>query len=189
MGLIVGLVLMVWLAGANTRYFQSEKYYFHADEYRAFPTFIRKEGSKVLFDYLPKGIDFVYKIGFYVDVVPGLTDIDAPATGLLPSYVLEKSKIQLKNRKTQFQVISDQSINKKLVVNADQAQSLSVNVADYPGWQVSFNDKVVPHQTGLHGLITFQIPAGQSQVELKLIDTPVRFWAKVVSLVSLLVVV
>ena len=70
-----------------------------------------------------------------------------------------------------------------------QATSNQLNTLYYPGWQVKINGQSVPIWPSENGLIEFAAPEGDYQIEAKFIDTPLRRTSKIITLISLLVIV
>ena len=63
-------------------------------------------------------------------------------------------------------------------------------VAYFPGWEVSANKKKIPQNApSKMGLIRFELPKGNYQIEIKLQDTPIRVIGNMISLLSALVVI
>lgn len=64
---------------------------------------------------------------------------------------------------------------------------IEVPITYFPGWQVSANgERVNLSEPSLQGLITFQLPKGDYQIDLALTDTPVRIIGNLVSLITVL---
>ncbi|MEW5986378.1 MAG: glycosyltransferase family 39 protein [Chloroflexota bacterium] len=70
-----------------------------------------------------------------------------------------------------------------------QAQTITVDIFAYPGWQVAVDGSAVPITPSPdYGLITFPLPPGRHHVSLTFSETPLRLAADGVSAVTLLVV-
>lgn len=58
---------------------------------------------------------------------------------------------------------------------------------DFAGWRAEIDDELVPiTPTDPHGLISIEVPAGRHRLVVEFGTTPVRSWATIVSLLSLL---
>ena len=56
---------------------------------------------------------------------------------------------------------------------------------DYPNWRVRVDGEMVPHTASEpNGLVTFLVPAGATEVEIRLEDTGVRRWGNWLSIIS-----
>jgi len=70
----------------------------------------------------------------------------------------------------------------------DEADLQQLEIAYFPGWEVRVDNRPVKifYQ---NGLINFQKPEERSKIEVKFKDTPIRKWAKIISLLSLLFII
>lgn len=70
-------------------------------------------------------------------------------------------------------------------VTGATASRLQVSLFDYPNWTVRIDGEVTPHRASSpSGLVTFTVPPGRHQVEVRLEDTSVRRLANRISLAS-----
>ena len=70
-------------------------------------------------------------------------------------------------------------------VEAETPARIEAALFDYPNWRVRIDGQAVAHATSTpHGLVTFDVPAGSHNVEVRLEDTAVRRAANWLSLVS-----
>ena len=70
-------------------------------------------------------------------------------------------------------------------VDADAPARVQAALFDFPTWRVEVNGQVVPHEASKpNGLVTFDVPAGRSDVDVRLQDTAVRRLGNRISLVS-----
>lgn len=162
----------------NWRYFQNEKSLVLSEDYADMAMRIRTSDSRGLYDYLPVQINFLEKSAFFVDKNPELVELEVPVSSLVPTALLTDG---------QLLVVSEQSSRKLLEANLEQETTLSLNLAYYPGWQVKVEGRQVAVGADEYGRLTFTLPAGTSQVEVNLGDTPVRRWSKIVSVLGLLI--
>ncbi len=76
-----------------------------------------------------------------------------------------------------------------LTLSAPQPYHVELPIFYFPGWRATLNGQpisVTPSEG--RGLISFTIPSGEHHLRLRFTDTPVRWWANAISLLSLGVV-
>jgi len=82
-------------------------------------------------------------------------------------------------------VVERESDRLVLAVEASSAAKIEASVFDYPGWSVSIDGEEVLHDASEpHGLITFEVPPGEHDVEIVLGSSGTARLANWVSLVS-----
>ena len=80
--------------------------------------------------------------------------------------------------------------SEEVEVRAETEVTLIFYTYYYPGWQAYVDGKPVPiRPEGKYGLIALEVPKGQHRVILRFEDTPLRFWAQILSLVSFAVAI
>lgn len=175
--LIYFVAIFSLLVVFNTRYFQSEKYVDYSTDYQDYAAVIRNETSNNLYDYIPKDVSFFQKVGFYLYKNPKFLTLNAPATSIFSS-----------DFETSFQpkLILDSSTKKEFFISLPSEHNISLNIAYYPGWMVSSNGKNILLKADENGLISFILPSGEQNVVVQFKDTLVRFWSKVISVLSLI---
>lgn len=97
-----------------------------------------------------------------------------------------KSKIALnKNIEVSSLTTKSQSyfFKTKSLVNSE----LVVNIAYFPGWKATIDEKEVKTGYNKEGLLIFSVPSGSHAIAVSFQDTLVRYIATIVSLVSLLI--
>jgi hypothetical protein len=73
---------------------------------------------------------------------------------------------------------------------SEEPFGLEVLRFDFPGWEATVNGQPTPITPAVpHGFITFEVPAGESLIQLELNDTPARRIGKLISLASLLMLI
>jgi hypothetical protein len=73
----------------------------------------------------------------------------------------------------------------RLQIEAAGPAQVEAALFDFPDWRVQIDGQTVPHTVSTpNGLVTFTVPAGAHQVELRLEDTAVRRWGNRISLLS-----
>lgn len=64
---------------------------------------------------------------------------------------------------------------------------IEMPITYFPGWEVRANDQPVTlSEPSIQGLMTFELPKGEYQIDLELKDTPVRIIGNLISAVSIL---
>lgn len=163
----------------NTRYFQSEKYESYDQWQFHYQDRIRSWHSNNLYDYVPTGITFFERQGFYLykKAESAFAHLPAPVTQLLADEFLS-------------QVVPgslvEKSAYKQFTIELKQPTQVYVHLAVYPGWQASVNGQPVVIGTNEFGLLVIDLAAGRNEVEIMLADTPVRKISKLFSVFSLL---
>jgi hypothetical protein len=76
-----------------------------------------------------------------------------------------------------------------VLIDSPQPFQAVFNTFYFPGWRVYVDGRRVPIvPTEPHGLISFEVPAGKSNLQVRFQDTPLRLAAKALSALSALVV-
>lgn len=163
----------------NPRYFQSEKYLDNSIYYQDYVARIRSENSNNLYDYIPVDINFFTKQGFYLYKNPDFTLLNAPSTS-----VFNDESISQKSN-----LIINKSTKKMFTTSLLEDQLIVLNISYYPGWIVKTEKEKIEVFPNENGLIIFELPTGQNEITLELQDTPIRFFSKIVSLISLCVLI
>lgn len=73
-------------------------------------------------------------------------------------------------------------------VNTRTDSEILMNLAYYPGWEAYINNKKVNVVPTSNGRFTFLVPAGESLIEVKFRDTPLRKTTSAVSIFSLIII-
>jgi hypothetical protein len=106
---------------------------------------------------------------------------DSPITKLDLGTLPDSASTEL----VEHTVVSDEYL-----VSSPSAVTLRFNTFYYPGWQAFVDSQAVPISPSYpEGLITFQVPAGDHDIEVRFGDTPVRTVANLVSAATLLALV
>ncbi len=72
-------------------------------------------------------------------------------------------------------------------INVISDSRIELPITYFPGWEVKANRRVLNlSEPSIQGLITFELPKGEYQIDLELKDTPVRIMGNILSIVSLL---
>lgn len=76
-----------------------------------------------------------------------------------------------------------------LSVNGETSLSLRFSTFFYPGWEAGIDGKqcsiMIEKDTGS---IVIEVPEGRHKIELSFRDTPVRYYGKVISVISLILI-
>ncbi len=171
-------IIFVVLILFNTRYFRSEKYEDHTVSYKDYAFEIRTERSNNLYDYMPRDINFFRKVGFYLYKDPKFNSLNAPPTAIFADELISKYQANLITNKSSEKVFSVFLPENKVIV---------LNMAYYPGFVAQSDGKKVNVFPSANGLISLELPAGSQIVAVKLQDTPIRFYSKLISILSCLV--
>lgn len=172
------LVIFLLLIVINPRYFRSEKYEDHSAYYNNYAMRIRNETSNNLYDYVPINVNFFNKIGFYLYKNPDYTSLTVPPISIFNNGLISKYKAN---------IIIDKSTKKVFSISLSEDESIVLNIAYYPGWTVKDGNKEINVTPNENGLISFNLSSGDHKIFLELKDTPIRFWSKVISSISLLI--
>jgi hypothetical protein len=77
----------------------------------------------------------------------------------------------------------------EVLVNAEEPVTVQFYTYDFPGWQVTIDEKPVIHRhEPPYGLITADVPAGEHRLALRMGTTPARQIGTVISLLASLVI-
>ncbi len=153
--------------------------YFHPEQY------IRKsEGeltsfseiawnvSNSSFEFAPRGIALT-KSRY------GTSIVDIKVTDLT------KAVFEISHPRATVQQLSNSFTKKTFRVTTPEQVDFTLNTFYFPGWAAYIDGKKVPiSDNNRFKLITISIEQGNHSVEFRFVDTPIRFWAGIISLVS-----
>lgn len=128
------------------------------DYYQGSPAYIREQSSFVMVDYLPA--DFA---NLWQAVPESEVSFDQNSLVSTPEILL--------NNMT----------HKKYLLEASQSARLEFKIADYPYWQVIVNQQEQESSASARGNVTAMLEGGKNVVELRLLPTPLRCWANLLS--------
>lgn len=160
---IIILSSIFFLIFLNVKYALPQEYladsslYYYTDDHR-----IQTEMSQVLPDYIPLNL----KLN------------EPPADIFTISPQSKNDEVTLECNKIQ---------SKKIHLSIDRDSIIQFSVAQFPGWQVLVDDKVVDHLVTDEGLISVAVPKESSTVELKFKSTTLRKVSDSISAFSLMV--
>ena len=88
----------------------------------------------------------------------------------------------------QLTPLRDGGESHRVSVKSDAASSIQFRVYYFPGWTARIDGQPAPlRPAGPQALITVDVPPGEHEVEIRLLDTNVRAFAKLLSLLSVLI--
>lgn len=125
---------------------------------------IRSHMSEILPDYIPSGI-VVERLGVAESLVP------------------EQAGTRV------IQHIVNRPHEHLLQIRQEKQQSISVNIAYFPGWRVEINGEPTLLSPDAFGRVSFTLPAGESMVGLYFGESPIRQFADGVAAFAGLVLV
>jgi len=167
LGLAAGLVAL-FIAGGQG--FFEPFYRCTVEPNRAVPC----AGSDV--EYFSDGPYAASELGSIRDYLPEAVDvIPQPATETIT--VTEGAAVVSETQRDSDSLVFD--------IEASSEARLEASVFDYPGWEVRVDGEAVPHSASEpHGLITFDVPQGEHDIELTLGSTNTARIANWISLAS-----
>ena len=96
-----------------------------------------------------------------------------------------ESPVRLVSGSAQIRNVNSGSDSLRFQVEASKPAQLEAAIFDFPEWRLRIDGQVVTHLVDpSSGLITFGVPPGVHDVELRLEDTFVRKWGNRISLVA-----
>ncbi|MBI5452178.1 hypothetical protein HY945_01835 [Candidatus Gottesmanbacteria bacterium] len=97
-----------------------------------------------------------------------------------------KTKVELERANATVYNLDYNSRSIKFRVVTKVPNIIKVNTVYFPGWQFFLKGEQIPLNFGSpDGLIRFEVPEGNHFIEGKFVETKVRFWSDMVSLLSL----
>jgi hypothetical protein len=101
-----------------------------------------------------------------------------------------REKITLLTGKGNFDVVLWQSAERIIEMTAQQSVILRIRTFNFPGWKAYVDGvptEIITEE--LTGAMLINVPTGKHRLVIKFEDTPIRYYSKVISLVSLLGIV
>jgi hypothetical protein len=88
----------------------------------------------------------------------------------------------------QLALLHDGGESQRVSVKSNAASTIQFRVYYFPGWTARIDGQPAPlWPAGPQALITVEVPPGEHEVEIRLLDTNVRAFAKLLSLLSVLI--
>ncbi len=156
----------------------------------------------IIFILLTLGISYTYwqpkgyleePTSFYTGIYKGTTDTgeSAPIWSVRFMEKQAKAPIEVIKGKANIKQISKSSTNHVYIITSDEKVQLKENTLYFPGWRIyvdGVQDSNVQFQdTNNRGLMTFYVPEGKHNVEIKFGDTRLRTLSNYLSLASLII--
>lgn len=158
----LALLLVLAMAGGSFWFFRPERYLSDSEEYYyTDPAKIRRELSGILPDYLPAGMN--------------------PQPSIIPDGLIMNEAVLPADS---YSVLANRTHEKLIRTSFAQETLLEFAVADYPGWRVEIDNQRWERQFGPDGNIHLVVPPGDHLVVLRFLDTDIRKYADLTSLVS-----
>lgn len=154
--LIVGLTIIF-----NTKYFMPQKSFSVDALSYISPLNLRYKISKISDEYLPTNFK----------TAKGAENVAYQAL--------------LSSDQMTVNTLSERSTHKLYSVNAAESHMVTTNISSFPGWRITIDGKKVAID-GRSGRIAFYIPSGKHLLDIKFVNTPIRFAANTVSIFSLI---
>lgn len=169
------LVIFTLLASINNKYFRSEKNIDDSRKFNNYSAVVKTATSENLFDYIPSDIIFLKKTPFAVFLDAEYSELTLPADALFKSYLTGTYDPE---------ILVDNSTKKEFNINMTEDSMIVMNIAYYPGWTARVNGNKIETTHDEYGFLRFPLSEGQHHVTVELEDTPVRFWSKVISSIT-----
>ena len=101
------------------------------------------------------------------------------------------AKLEVLSGNCQMKPLTLKSNLQEFTLTCPKDSQLQLNTAYYPGWQIKVDRQnitalVIDNLDLSNGMMRINLPAGQHQLLAKFIDTPLRFWSKLISLLTLI---
>ena len=127
----------------------------------------------------------VKAVNYATEHLPSMVDLSR-----IERNVGEEDRVSISNVKGKAQVVSWESAERIIEATADTPVVLRIKTFNFPGWTAHIDGKKTQIKTEEGtGAILVDVPKGAHTVELAFVDTPVRFYSKIISLLSLLALV
>ena len=163
--LIAGIIACIVLVVFNLQYHQPRELLDKPEGvYYTDPTRISKDMSGILPDYIPKTVK------------------------TLPASLLPRVALDTTDQPGKFEVIVDRT--QEILVSTQSQKDLPVlfRVFYFPGWKAYVDSQELPISIdNQYGWMRVTVPKGEHSVSLIFEDTPVRTYANIISVVSLLI--
>jgi len=154
-GLLIGLFLI------NGIFVIPEGYLEKADSvYTADKEVISSQMSSILPDYLPQNMN-----------------IEVPATSL----VLNQDQFN----SGELNIVVNRTHELLVRTLLNQPKKITLNIADYPGWQAYLNNMRIDHSHDLAGRIVIDVPIEEQHLSLRFEPTPLRLASDAISFASI----
>lgn len=129
---------------------------------------------------------------FYKDVYFGTTDTgeSAPIWSIRFMEREPSAKIEVIDGEASIEPVDRRINSHKYRIESKNESRIRENTIYFPGWKVFMNGKNVPiefQDQKNRGLITFYVPKGKHNLEIRFSDTKLRLFSNIVSIISFLI--
>lgn len=181
--LFIMLVTIVTTIFVYSKYFRPQEYRNVTDADLTTKGEISWRISRTSFEFVPKGVETAQsELG---TTILAITPSDIPQTTY--SFIKGKALIEEEELKSSY---------KSYVARVGQPVTFQLNTFNFPGWQATIQrantDKIeeLPiMDNNPFKLITVELPPGEYILSFEFTDTPIRFIANIVTLITILIVV
>lgn len=172
------IVLVTLLVITNQKLFKPQEFRTDlTDQIATSAEVINWDISHSSFEYIPKGVPLV-KSNLGTNLVAIIKE-DIPTT-----------KIEIIEGQANLTISSSTPSQVTFSADAYKDTKIQANIFSFPGWQVAVDgEKVQIDDKNSLKLITFDIPGGLHDVNIKFKETPIRMSSNIISLISLAAVV
>lgn len=163
----------------NFRLFQPQQYLAVDDNYYLTDDFLKWKISKTSFEFIPKGVKTRVERNEIEGVDITQVALNRDQIAVSPYQIISGSpQLEIKKQASGFLLLQSRSSESTLI---------RLNSFDFPGWQVVVDGEKTSFQSDNDlRLITFELQSGEHLIKACFKNTPVRTFANLVSLFSLL---
>lgn len=106
-----------------------------------------------------------------------------------PNYIKIKRNVLEKNQDIVIKKLDSRSNSLLVTGEAKKNTVQKINIAYFPGWQVSVNNIKITNIQSSEGVIETKIPKGRFSLRAEFTDTPIRKISNIISLLSFLLII
>jgi hypothetical protein len=138
-------------------------------------------------------------VSFLVNVVnpERIKDVMDPTIEYTPIWAKNMKQIMSEEKPVKITVMSGSALTnilewkpekRSISIEGSAPSLLRVATFYYPGWQAKINERVIPiGREDMSGAMLIQVPEGKHILELRFVDTPIRYYSRAISLFSCLI--
>ena len=119
--------------------------------------------------------------------ISGISDEYLPPDLVPPKIENEIAKDLIQGEKVKLAILENETRYKSLNFFVDREVQVKTNIAFFPGWQASVDNKKIPIDKE-DGFVTVNLPAGRHKLEFNFKNTPVRTVSNTISFLSLILI-
>lgn len=175
---ISAVVLVVLLFIPNLKLFQPQTHLDVTDEFYTSDEFTKWHISKTSFEFVPKGVETTIQ-----------EDLNITQLAISEDQIAVES-VTTEPDTAEVAIHTNKPHLKEVSINASEPTLVTFNTFNFPGWQLWLDGEEAPiDDTNRLKLITTEVPSGETHLEIKFTNTPVRVLANSVTLLTLIGVV